>query len=503
MNLHLATKGISAFFLFISLAVPFNSSAAESKFSKCLLPRASGTHVSLGAPLAPERLGNKADVKFGILPFHFKDLNSTELSQDEKNDYMSAARLVEELSDNQVKIELKFFPTVTSSLELNQAQELLENRNTGWTTWDLTKSTFGIVKQTIEGADQLIDFSNVDSVILINKTGSLVPGVAEAFNFFRTPPDLNFIKRGLDAGYDFSFHRSVSTHEGIIDNAVLLDRRYSVVTIAHEMLHNFGLTDLYGPSTPPSIYSLSIMAADQRRLLNYEKAVLGWMPLDQIKCFELADLLKRPLKEASFQIEDNNKDQLIILRVSAQEAYFVEVVQDLDARLMIFYQLRMEDRPPITMLSVRTSSNTWTENASNLSINDIGKTFTGSDFRLHFSDKAGEIATFHIVSKDNYGTPDYSGLSAQIRENRDRAIAIEKAAVDKAAAELRAKQEAEAKAAADKAAAELKAKQEAEARAALEKARSKRKSTITCIQGKLTKKVTAVNPTCPKGYKRK
>jgi hypothetical protein len=78
----------------------------------------------------------------------------------------------------------------------------------------------------------------------------------------------------------------------------------------------------------------------------------------------------------------------------------------------------------------------------------------------------------------------------------------------KAAAELKAKQEAEAKAAAElkakqeaeaKAAAELKAKQEADAKAAA----SPKKTTITCKKGKLTKKVTAVKPTCPKGYKKK
>jgi hypothetical protein len=80
----------------------------------------------------------------------------------------------------------------------------------------------------------------------------------------------------------------------------------------------------------------------------------------------------------------------------------------------------------------------------------------------------------------------------------------------KAAADLRAKQEAEAKAAAElkakqeiealvaKALAELKAKQEAEAKAAATK-----KTTITCVKGKLTKKVTAIKPKCPAGYKRK
>ena len=61
------------------------------------------------------------------------------------------------------------------------------------------------------------------------------------------------------------------------------------------------------------------------------------------------------------------------------------------------------------------------------------------------------------------------------------------------------KQEADAKAAA-----ELKAKQDADAKAAANKAAAAtKKTTITCVKGKLTKKVTAVKPVCPKGYKKK
>ena len=90
------------------------------------------------------------------------------------------------------------------------------------------------------------------------------------------------------------------------------------------------------------------------------------------------------------------------------------------------------------------------------------------------------------------------------------------------AAELKAKQEAEAKVAAElkakqeadaKAALELKAKEEADAKAvadklaaeklAVTKAAALKKTTITCIKGKLVKKVTAVKPLCPAGYKKK
>jgi len=73
------------------------------------------------------------------------------------------------------------------------------------------------------------------------------------------------------------------------------------------------------------------------------------------------------------------------------------------------------------------------------------------------------------------------------------------------AVELKAKQEAEAKA---KAEAEAKAKVEAEAKAKAEadakaKAALSKKTTITCVKGKISKKVTAVNPKCSAGYKKK
>ena len=76
-----------------------------------------------------------------------------------------------------------------------------------------------------------------------------------------------------------------------------------------------------------------------------------------------------------------------------------------------------------------------------------------------------------------------------------------------AAAELKAKQDADALAAA-----ELKAKQDAEALAAAElkakqdadkKASMLKKTIITCVKGKSTKKITAVKPVCPAGYKKK
>jgi membrane protein involved in colicin uptake len=92
-----------------------------------------------------------------------------------------------------------------------------------------------------------------------------------------------------------------------------------------------------------------------------------------------------------------------------------------------------------------------------------------------------------------------------VEEDKKREFAAAEAV--RLAAELKAKQEADAKAAAELkvkleaeaiAAAELKAKQEADAKAAALK-----KTTIACVKGKLTKKVTAVKPKCPSGFKLK
>jgi hypothetical protein len=129
----------------------------------------------------------------------------------------------------------------------------------------------------------------------------------------------------------------------------------------------------------------------------------------------------------------------------------------------------------------------------------------------------GTLASKRFIADSEYRASQSAAEEAKAKAEAEAKAAAEKAAAElkakqeaeakaaaeKAAAELKARQEAEAKAAAEKAAAELKAKQEAEAKAAAEKAAASKKTTITCVKGKLTKKVTAVNPKCPAGYKKK
>jgi hypothetical protein len=71
------------------------------------------------------------------------------------------------------------------------------------------------------------------------------------------------------------------------------------------------------------------------------------------------------------------------------------------------------------------------------------------------------------------------------------------------AIQAKAAAEAASKAAADKAAQDAADKVAAQKKIADQAAASKKKTTITCLKGKTIKKVTGVNPVCPKGYKRK
>ena len=93
---------------------------------------------------------------------------------------------------------------------------------------------------------------------------------------------------------------------------------------------------------------------------------------------------------------------------------------------------------------------------------------------------------------------DANGLSGGFVQTKDAiwvGTEADKAALEKAAADKIALDKATAeKVALDKAAAD---------KAAAAKAASYKKTTIICVKGKLTKKVTAVKPVCPKGYKKK
>jgi hypothetical protein len=158
-------------------------------------------------------------------------------------------------------------------------------------------------------------------------------------------------------------------------------------------------------------------------------------------------------------------------------------------------------RPPIAAFS-SNSSKLSTEITGRLG---VGTYIESSEYTLLIKDNDGQKLSLNLIPKSLSGSESAKQLIATAENTRITYVKLDQAELEAAsAAELKIKQEAEAKIVADKVAVDLKAKQEADAKAAADKAATARKkTTITCVKGKLTKKVTAVKPVCPKGYKKK
>ena len=297
--------------------VPLSTPAASAnspEFSDCLLPNkrliASDYEydLKLATPLAPERAGNKSKIQIGVIPFYFANAAVPNSTRVNGASYRSAVSFVETLSKNIVDISLTFFPIVktkVSSEEFSQA-EIYTN-------------------QLVKDADKVIDFSNLDILVFENKSESVGSGSVAAF-----------------VGQTFQ------TDEGSISNVVLLSESYHPEVIAHEFLHAFGLVDLY-PSES-ELEQFSMMNNSSRnsgaRLLNYEKAVLGWLPLKNIQCKSFSNFSSQELRNNLISIEDLREDQLFIIKLNDDEALILEIQNG----NLFTYLLNNTQRPPVQLI---------------------------------------------------------------------------------------------------------------------------------------------------------
>jgi hypothetical protein len=124
------------------------------------------------------------------------------------------------------------------------------------------------------------------------------------------------------------------------------------------------------------------------------------------------------------------------------------------------------------------------------------KAATKAAAELKAKQEAEAKAAAELKAKQDAEAKAAAELKAKQDAEATAELKIKQEAELKAAAELKAKKDAEEAAA--KVAAELKAKQEGAAKTAVLK-----KTTIVCVKGKLSKKITAIKPKCPTGYKLK
>ena len=445
--------------------------------------------VSLGFPLAPERLANIAKPKILVIPFKFKDNPTYTFTGQYKRDYEDSSANIAMFSTNKSIPEFVYLPPIETEFT-NSTMDALRAVQQNANQWkDETVSTWGFIRRFIAAHDSTIDFTGVKAVILEGSSTSKNSYIAEAMMMSETARDPYF--------------RPIETKEGKIYNFSLLDKHPPASTITHEIMHLYGLTDLYGTNTGPA--NLSLMASQSMKLLSYEKWVLGWVPDSEVQC------LSNPSNATITKIEfDYSKpDQLFVLKTSGNTHYIIETAVLMGSKKLSFYSLNNELRPPIVLFPAKSGNATEGLQIDNFKA--IGSELFSADYTVLVSDIKDSSLVLNLVPNAMVQSQEFTALVKQADSLKSTYEAQAAAKANEAA--LKAKEEAEAKAAADlkvkqeaatKAAAELKAKQEADAKAAAAKAAAaKKKTTITCVKGKLTKKVTAISPKCPIGYKRK
>jgi hypothetical protein len=463
--------------------------ASANSLEPCRIKASERQTLSLGFPVRAERLVNVAKPRILVVPFQLKDHPSFVFSQQDIQDYTEASKNILALSNGKANIEIVIAPTYKSEFSIETMNTLKLNQMIGYRNQDESISTYGFVRRFVSAVDPTIDFTGFDAVIFdgsIRQTPSS-SDIAEAFLLYSDPRN-NFV-------------RPIQTNEKSISNVILLSNHNTVATITHEILHLFGLTDLYGTSTGPN--ELSLMSSNEITLTTYEKWILGWLPDTEVQC--LSNPSSNSITE--FKFDAAKSDQLLVIPDNAGSHLMIESSKVRGSKRLAFFSLNNENRPPMEFFPVQQLGNTGRTGLAIDDINSIGDQIISPKYTLIVSDITQETATFKLAPRGLVGSAQFNEMLKQIADSKSLAQSkLRQMAEERAAAELKAKQDADAKAAAElkakqdadaKAAAEIKAKQEADAKAAV------KKITITCTKGKLTKKVTAVKPKCPAGYKLK
>ena len=543
----------SAIIVLSSLIISLLPAIANAQpVSACRISTSENQIVSLGFPFKPERLSYIDNPKILVMPYRLKGEPDFNFDVKEKDIFLRSSENIFKLSSEKSKVSFVFSSVVDLSITAKEMDDISRNVKDTWQR-DYANSTWGFVKKMITDQDKLIDYTNISGVVLVGSSKIASAWIAEAMMMTKNPFNPWFAQ--------------IATDEGPISNAVLIYNQLGDInstTLTHEIMHLYGLTDLYGSATSPNH---SLMSNGILSLLGIEEWVLGWLPDENVQCINLDSELSKTSLDNKLSIKKSNRNQLIVIPTGLKTALIVEQVYQAGKNHLLFYSLDNDARPAITtfrddytfefFIDVSTTSGT-------------SKILTGKTFNLLVENNDGKDISFRLIPPSLMNTDEAKKLISTAEVNRQNAelkvkeeaaakaaaelkIKLEaeakaaaelktkqeaeakaaadkaaelkvkqdaeakaaadlkakleaeaKLAADKAAAELKAKQEAEAKLAADKIAADLKEKQDAEAKAAADKAAAaSKKTTITCVKGKLTKKVTAVKPVCPKGYKKK
>lgn len=244
--------------------------AGGEDISNCQLSEATGVmtpSMVVGFPRPTGTLPSTGHMTIGFVPLDFPDLVGT-------YDPLAAAlsdleyfrSWITEVSGGRVTVD---FRTSSTWSRVSDAS----------TSYDLARSGFGtaLAQDGVDAADATFNFSGLSAVFFyLPRT---VQGVAEGFN-----------------QNDAANNQRLATDEGPIRfwfgaGAYFYRAGYSVMSYwAHEILHSFGLVDLYvrgwytSGAQPFDGYDIMADQDNSLTLASWSRLLLGWVSDDQIFC---------------------------------------------------------------------------------------------------------------------------------------------------------------------------------------------------------------------------
>ena len=427
--------------------------------------------MSLGFPVRQERLAFKANPKILVLPIQLKNEPKYTLTDQDRAYFDQAAVNIMEFSEGINKVSFVFNPTVELSYTASEFDDFKINVRKTFQN-DFKNSTYGLVESIIKSADQSISYQGFDAVVIFGSSSNRRQVIAEAMMF--TKDKLSFGYGVKTAGNSSNWWNPaivndnwfdpIQTNEGLISNVTLIYNSLNASLLTHELMHLYGLTDLYGSDSSPAN---TLMSDNAVALLALEKWTLGWLADESVKCISEKVDIKADSVNNTFDVDYSNKDQLLVIPTEGSTTLGIEVVKRGSRRLLSFYSLDNDVRPSITAF---TSNNMALsiEVSNNLG---IGSFIQSPKYTLLIKNNIGLKLSLSLIPKDVANSDAAKQLFTDAENTRISNVKLVQA--------------------------------EKDAKAAAAKTVATKKTTITCVKGKLTKKVTAVKPKCPAGYKKK
>jgi hypothetical protein len=442
-----------------------------------------------------------------VASFELKDVKFTKKLESFKDRDDFTIKLVSRLSRNKVKLNFNYTDKVFAyGKTLKEWEEFKAGQHDAYSRQDESKSTWGFVREAISWFDKDIDFSKIDTFVLQGPFDSKVASEE------KTAVYEAFMTRTEAKG----FFRPFATNEKNILNAFSMSGTFDWLSYAHELLHNFGLTDLYdgtGKEPEPLAYKWSLFSSGNPTLFYWERWQLGWIDDSEVLCIDLRNSPVIEPRAVTLDYQSSTEYKMIVLRLDAKTAYAIELREPILAEQ---YEIsdRWKDLSGQALVTYSVKSNRWPApirmvNQPPQAVQDdlsVGKIRNLGSYQVEVFDAEIGKTVVGLWSENFALGQKVSDLRTGAVEKREARLATLKAQNDARLAEEKAKQEAEARA---KQEAEARAKQEARNKATVNQIipkinkQSGKKTTITCRKGSISRKIIGIMPKCPTGFKKK